>query len=283
LFLWAGLDVVYLISFLYLSPLSDVSRFHFALAHICGILVATMVMFTGIGAGIMWIPLLTMLNVNPSEAVAISIFTQIAGKGIGSFNYIRQKLVDFEIVRSFLPYSLIGVTIGYVSGFMISNHSEKFLLYIFIAVALYLLVKMLRSLFDDPKVEIRHSKPHHSMGNAPIVIVASFFTGLLSIGNSDWLIPHMERNLRLSTQKSVATGLFIMFGVSVFYLLLTIIAVSLGFKGWPQSSSILFATCSGVIMGGQIGTRLIRFQWLRERQKHAFILMLMLSIIHLLW
>lgn len=36
-------------------------------------------------------------------------------------------------------------------------------------------------------------------------------------------------------------------------------------------------------MGGQAGTRLIHIKWLKRHQKHAFILMLGLSIIHLLW
>ena len=114
-------------------------------------------------------------------------------------------------------------------------------------------------------------------------MVSSFFTGLLSIGNSDWLIPHMESNLKMHPSRAVATGLFIMFCCSLFFLCLSAATVWAGMQSWPQSSPILLATCSGVIVGGQIGTRLVKVQWLKDHQKHAFILMLCLSIIHLLW
>jgi uncharacterized membrane protein YfcA len=93
----------------------------------------------------------------------------------------------------------------------------------------------------------------------------------------------MERNLKIPTNKAIATGLFIMFCSSVFFLIVYYIGVLIGFQTWPENSPVLFATCSGVIVGGQIGTRLTKFQWLKDHQKHAFILMLCLSIIHLLW
>ena len=48
---------------------------------------------------------------------------------------------------------------------------------------------------------------------------------------------------------------FIMFCTSLFFLLLMAVSVTFGIRSWPASSPILFATCSGMIIGGQIGTR----------------------------
>ena len=90
-------------------------------------------------------------------------------------------------------------------------------------------------------------------------------------------------NLKIPTPRAVASGLFIMFVSILFYLFLVWLSVKTGHGSWPEGTYMLFATCSGVVMGGQIGTRLIRILWFREHQKHGFIIMLAMSIIHLLW
>jgi len=281
---WLLMDAVYLcVIMTFLGDGIDIPTWEFFTAHFSGITIGTLVMFTGLGAGVLWIPILTFLHVKPSEAVSISIFTQIAGKGMGSINYLLAGMVDLKVARYFIPFALMGALTGYIAGFILSMKYEKILLVIFLVVASYLLVTMIQSLNDDPD---DHPKPVDTQAlvkSAPIVLISSFFTGLLSIGNTDWLIPHMEQKLQMNTSRSVATGLFVMFITSLFFLLMTQISVCFHLRSWPHSTPLLFATCSGVMIGGQIGTRLIRYPWLLKRQKHAFILLLALSIIHLLW
>ncbi len=281
---WVLMDFIYLgIICIFLGSEIHLSVSQFMVFHLAGVLIGTMVMFTGLGAGMLWVPILTLMDIKPSEAVSISIFTQIAGKGIGSLTYLVSGMVDLEVARRLIPCSLLGAFFGYVAGFLISGKYEKALLYVFVLVAGYLLVKMIQSLNEPPVENRAHYEKIDMKGSYPIALVSSFFTGFLSIGNTDWLIPHMERKLKMTTSRAVATGLFIMFLTSLFFLLMTFISVCLNLRSWPHSTSILFATCSGVILGGQVGTRLIRYRWFRERQKHAFILLLAMSIIHLLW
>ncbi len=281
---WLATDAVYLLllSF-FLGREFSLPFSRLILIHVLGIGVGTMVMFTGLGAGMLWIPVLTFLGIRPTEAVSISIFTQIAGKGIGSLTYLLTGMVDMKVALRFIPMALTGAGLGYLSGFFISREYERLLLYIFLMIAGYLLFKMIQSL-NEP-VSDEPFLPHEDAlrKSWPVVVVSSFFTGLLSIGNTDWLIPHMERKLKMPTSRSVATGLFIMFVTTLFFLLLVSISVWLGFRDWPRGTNLLFATCSGVIVGGQIGTRLIRYLWFRKHQKHAFILALALSMVHLLW
>jgi len=283
LIFWIVLDIIYILVIWTVLDIQLLPVHIFFIAHIFGIIVATLVMFTGIGAGVLWLPLLTVSGVPPSEAISLSIFTQIAGKGIGTINYIRDGIANLNIIRHFLPYSFIGITIGFMAGCFLSMKSERILLYVFVGVAFYLLIQMLQSLYNEHRNSCLPLDKTAIKKSWLIVISSSFFTGLLSIGNSDWLIPHMKQKLRMSTTESVATGIVIMFFSVVFYLLLTMASVFLGLNEWPEHSSILFSTCSGVMMGGQIGTRLIRFEWLRKTQQHAFIILLALSIIHLLW
>lgn len=255
----------------------------FILVHLLAVAVGTMVMFTGLGAGVLWIPVLTFLDIRPSEAVAISIFTQIAGKGTGSLTYLFSGMVDMKLSVRFIPMAMLGVALGFLAGFYIPMAYERVLLYIFLLIAGYLLMKTLHSL-NEPEPESNASSGKGTLNQSgPVVVFSSFFTGLLSIGNTDWIIPHMIQKLKIPTPRAVASGLFIMFVSILFYLFLVWLSVKTGHGSWPEGTYMLFATCSGVVMGGQIGTRLIRILWFREHQKHGFIIMLAMSIIHLLW
>ncbi|WP_020585313.1 sulfite exporter TauE/SafE family protein [Desulfobacter curvatus] len=283
---WMLADIAYVFSlFFFLNAVIPLSFSKFLFVHFLAIGVGAMVMFSGLGAGILWIPVLTFLEIRPSEAVAISIFTQIAGKGTGSLTYFFNGMVDVKTAAAFIPMALTGVTLGFLSSFYISRGYEQLLLCIFVLIASYLMIRTIQSLrspgpvIDVPTVippPIIYAKSY------PVVILASFFTGLLSIGNTDWLIPHMTIKLKMPTSRAVATSLLIMFVTILFYLCLVCISVWQGYASWPHGTYLLFATCSGVILGGQIGTRLIRIPWFERYQKHTFIVLLGASIIHLL-
>lgn len=283
---WMLADIAYIFFLsLFFNAVIPLSFSKFMFVHLLAIGVGSMVMFTGLGAGILWIPVLTFLDIRPSEAVAISIFTQIAGKGTGSLTYFFNGMIDVKTAVSFIPMALTGVTLGFLSSFYISRGYEQLLLYIFVLIAAYLLIRTVQSLRSpvpviDPPLVI--PSPIIHANSYPVVILSSFFTGLLSIGNSDWLIPHMTLKLKMPTSRAVATSLLIMFVTILFYLCLTSISVWQGYSSWPHGTYLLFATCSGVIVGGQIGTRLIRIPWFERYQKHTFIVLLGASIIHLL-
>lgn len=283
---WILADTVYVFFlFFFLNAIIPLSFSKFIFVHFLAIGVGAMVMFTGLGAGTLWIPVLTFLEIRPSEAVAISIFTQIAGKGTGSLTYLFNGMVDVKTAAAFIPMALAGVTLGFLSSFYISRGYEQLLLYIFVLIAAYLLIRTIQSLrspppFIDASPVI--TPPIIYARSYPVVIVSSFFTGLLSIGNTDWLIPHMTLKLKMPTSRAVATSLLIMFVAILFYLFLACISVWQGYASWPHGTHLLFATCSGVIVGGQIGIRLILIPWFERYQTHTFIVLLGVSIIHLL-
>ncbi len=284
---WVLIDIIYIFFISsFLGTGIPLSLSQFIGVHLLAIAVGTMVMFAGLGGGVLWIPVLTFLDIRPSEAVAISIFTQIAGKGTGSLTYLFNGMVDMEKAASFIPMALLGVTLGFLAGFCIPTAYDRFLLYIFLLIAGYLLMRTIQSL-NTQNSDADEKIPRDTMPplrrSYPVVVFSSFFTGFLSIGNTDWLIPHMTLKLNMETSRAVATSLFIMFVTILFYLILVCISVWVGNASWPHGTSLLFATCSGVIMGGQIGTRLIRISWLKKHQKHTFIILLAMSIIHLIW
>jgi len=281
---WFFLDFIYIISFLLFSSYNIAGSSGFFIPHFYGIFVGTMVMFTGVGAGVLWFPFLTTLGFTPSEIVPISLFNQITGMGSGSLKYQHDRMLDKKVVQYFIPYTFLGVLLGFIAGFIIPVQHEKWLYLIFIIVVIIILFYMLKnhkSLLLQNKQDVIDDGELKKSGI--IVIISSTFTGLLSIGNSDWLIPYMGSKLKMSNSKAVATGIFIMFTAALFYLFLTLLSVISGIIDIPSKLSILFATCSGVILGGQIGSRLISIEWFKKTQNIAFILMLSLSALHITW
>jgi len=277
--LWFLMDILYITLLFSIPQIPRLPIQTFLFTHFIGIGIATVVMFAGLGAGILWFPVFTYLGFSPLEIIPISLFTQIAGLGSGSLKYCIEKMVNMTIVSRFLPCVFIGVSIGYLSGIFIPREYEKWLLFLFFIVVLYLIVLMIKSLREIPVKKNTGVNPaiFSSFKCRMIVIVSSFFTGFLSIGNSDWLIPYMERRLKIPISRAVATGVFIMFCAACFYFLITAGSALLGTRDWPRHLLILQATCSGVIVGGQIGARLVKIKFIKKYQKPVFILMLVLS------
>jgi len=282
-FLWLLVDILFIIVLFNIPEIKHPLLGAFIITHIYAICIATMVMFTGLGAGVLWFPYFTLIGCSPSESVTLSLLTQMAGKGSGSFQYLIDQMIDWKVVKAFIPYAIVGVLIGYMAGFVLSKKNENWLLLIFIIVVLYLIFTMIRS-FNEQSVNPTH-KPKYELleKSGSVVMSSSFFTGLLSIGNSDWLIPYMIRVLKMPNSRAVATSIFIMFSVTVFFLFLTIGSIFLEIRYLPHLMPILWATCSGVVVGGQIGTRLVKVKIFQKYQLHAFIMMLIISELHMIW
>ncbi len=277
---WLLLDLVYLVVFLLLPGSALLPLGSFFIAHAAGIAVGTTVMFTGVGAGVVWFPFFTLVGFHPAEAASFSLFNQMAGKGSGSLKYLREKMIDWPVALSCIPWAVLGVTAGYLAGFVAPHRYDRWLLLLFAAVVLYLLVAMLVGRKGSPAsaAEVQVLRP-----NRLLVTGSSFFTGVLSVGTSDWLIPHMVRRLRMPVSQAVATGIFVMFSTAVIFWLLIVVSVMLGWRDWPQNPPILFGTVPGVIFGGQIGSRLIRFSRLKQCQSAVFASVLALSAGHMIW
>lgn len=274
---WIVADGVFIACLFLLLADTGPTGVDFAIAHALGIGIATVVMFTGVGGGVLWFPIFIWLGCGPRDAVMLSLFTQIAGKGSGTIRYLRQGMVDLLVGRHFLPYALAGVFAGFVVGRVIPERIDKFLLLLFALTVFYLFWLMIRT--DDGQARGDDNQTASSLpaGGRRIVVTASFFTGLLSIGNSDWLIPYMERRMKMAMNRAVATGIFVMFYSAVFFLAVVLFTVASGQTPSPGHLHLLWGTCSGVIIGGQIGAGLVNFEFVRRHQKRVFAIVLLLA------
>ena len=281
LMFWLLLDVCYVVALFAVPAFRPLPFATFVLAHLAGIAVGTLVMYTGVGAGVVWFPFFTLLGFHPADAASFSLFNQLAGKGSGSFKYVREGMIDWPVVRRCVPFALLGVSAGYLLGMVLPHRYDPWLLLIFAGVVLYLLLALLwRKLRPDP--------PGEPFGETPpasrlLVAVSSVFTGMISVGTSDWLIPHLMRRLRLPASRAVATGIFMMFITALFFWLLIGSGVLLGWRDWPANPPLLFGTVPGVMIGAQFGSRLVRFAVMKRVQPAVFMAVLALSTGHMIY
>lgn len=280
--LWLLADAVFVALVFSWPDLSRPTLDNFLIGHFLGIAIATVVMYTGMGGGILWFPAFVWFGCNPTEAVALSLFTQIAGKGSGTFKYWQSDLIDKKVALRFMPHALIGVSAGFLLSLVLPEQFERWMLLFFSFAVFYLFWIMLRSLITHSDHIGGQMDDAHLAQSWPVVLTSSAFTGLLSIGNSAWLIPHMEQKLRMQISRAVATSVAIMFYMAIFFLLVNLASIQVGMTQWPDLMPLLWATCSGVIIGGQIGAGLVDFDWLKSHQKLVFVIALFFSASHML-
>ncbi len=281
LLFWLLLDACYVVALFTVPAFRPLPFTTFALAHLAGIAVGTLVMYTGVGAGVVWFPFFTLLGFHPADAASFSLFNQFAGKGSGSFKYVRDGMIDWPVVRRCMPMALLGVSGGYLLGMVLPHRYDPWLLLIFAGVVLYLLLALLwrklrPSQVDDGSVEVPPASRLLVMGS-------SIFTGMLSVGTSDWLIPHLMRRLRMPASRAVATGIFVMFITALFFWVLISFGVLVGWRAWPANPPLLFGTVPGVMIGAQCGSRLVRFAVMKRAQPAVFMAVLALSCGHMIY
>ncbi|MCD4689566.1 MAG: sulfite exporter TauE/SafE family protein [Desulfuromonadaceae bacterium] len=281
LLFWLLLDACYVVALFTVPAFRPLPFTTFALAHLAGIAVGTLVMYTGVGAGVVWFPFFTLLGFHPADAASFSLFNQFAGKGSGSFKYVRDGMIDWPVVRRCMPMALLGVSGGYLLGMVLPHRYDPWLLLIFAGVVLYLLLALLwRKLRPPPVGEASLEAPPASR---LLVMGSSIFTGMLSVGTSDWLIPHLMRRLRMPASRAVATGIFVMFITALFFWVLISFGVLVGWRDWPANPPLLFGTVPGVMIGAQCGSRLVRFAVMKRAQPAVFMAVLALSCGHMIY
>jgi len=113
--------------------------------------ISTIAMMSGIGGALLFSPVfMLVLGLSPKNAIATGLVIEIFGFSSGVIGYLKQKTVNFEIVKKLLiwilPFTIMGVLIG------------KFVNAVFLKV---LLINMLfylsyQFLIQNKKCEAKH-------------------------------------------------------------------------------------------------------------------------------
>jgi uncharacterized membrane protein YfcA len=242
------------------------------------ILIATIAMASGVGGATFFSPLFILaLGLPPEVAIGTGLITEVFGFASGLFAYFRKRLIDFSLGLTLLvvtiPLALVGT---WVAGLVDAEILKVILGVGLFAVALSFLrapehkdVVRMNDAIDEEyggdKAEtclvtadgeqVCYTVCNKTEGRL-IAGVGGLFVGMISTGLGELNGYFLLQRCRVPSKVSVAT--------SVFVVALTALAASAGHLiRFTQAGdevlntvlSIVIFTVPGVIIGGQLGSR----------------------------
>ena len=226
--------------------------------YILSILMGAVLGSLGAGGSILILPILVyFIGINPILATSYSLIIVGLTALIGSFNYVRNKQINFSIALIFAIPSLITVYLtrryflptlpDNLSLFNIIINKDLFIMILFSVLMILAAFFMIRS--KEIKNKNNISKPH-LISNIIIIIegiAVGFFTGIIGAGGGFLIIPALVLLSGLDMKTAIGSSLFIIFIKSLF-----------GFIGDHQSNvtidyNILLGIMSFTIIGLFLG------------------------------
>jgi len=97
---------------------------------------ATIALATGLSGALFFSPFfLLAVGLAPAQAIGAGLLTEAFGTSFGSFNYFRQRVVDFKTVRILL---LAAIPAGII-GALVAQNTDSSILQIILGIALIVL------------------------------------------------------------------------------------------------------------------------------------------------
>jgi len=242
------------------------------------VLIATVAMAAGVGGATFFSPLFILaLGLPPEVAIGTGLITEVFGFASGLFAYAKQRLIDYK-----LGLALLIVTIPMaVLGTIAANWIDSLVLKVILGVGLFVVALSFLRTPDHEEVdrfdnaideeyggektetilttsdgaEIRYTVCNRTEGRL-IAGIGGLFVGLISTGLGELNGYFLLRRCRVPSKVSIAT--------SVFVVAVTALAASVGhFLSFAQAGgetlltvlNIVIFTIPGVILGGQLGSR----------------------------
>jgi uncharacterized membrane protein YfcA len=238
---------------------------------IAGAGIASIAMFSGLGGGVFWMPLLlTSCNLPAREAVITTLLIQCFGQASAFAANAGRGLIDWRLAGIEAAAGVPGAAIGVWLFTIIEPSYIQLILGIIIFLIAYIFLA--GSDFFDSGGERAEIGP--AIKGLPIAFAGGILTGLLGIGTGDWLVPYFNKKCKLAMNRSVATGIALM-------MLLSITAFSMQtITGTDVRWDVAFPAMGGVIIGAQAGS------WMLNRTsdvkfKEIFVLLLVFLAAHI--
>lgn len=229
--------------------------------------IATIAMSSGISGALFFSPFfLLIVGLQPAQAIGAGLITELFGTSFGSYNYVRQRVVDFQTVRFLLSASIPAA----VAGAFLANRIEAGILQIVFGVALLLLAIIViyhSSQKDKPPtgrvldqsrkttaIRARDGSTYsyrtcnRSIG-VTLAGIGAFLTGLMSAGLPEITTTQLMLRCHIPLRVAVATAIFVL-TVTVFF------AAGVHALSAQPAWHVVIWSIPGVMIGAQIGPRL---------------------------
>jgi len=200
----------------------------------------------GLGGGLIFAPLLILLNFPISTAVSASLFLNGIAAVSASYNYYRKRMVDFTIALPLIVSSSLAAPLGALT----TDHVNIRVFYgVLCAVVLFAAVRMF---FSNPteRVSDQISRTRKMLGGSLIGLGIGFMGGMLGIGGGVFIVPLLIYIIQIRAKMAAATSMFIVV-FSSFSGFFTHVSIAK-----PDWGFILLAAVFS-FAGGQLGSRVM--------------------------
>lgn len=250
-------------------------------------LVATGAMLGGIGGAAMFMPIFLIVFpflgpefaiAGPVAAIGVALLTEAFGFSSGLIGYLRRRLIDFKVAKSLI---IIAVPSAIIGSFL-SQYADPDMLKVMYGILMLILAYVMlrrpsskekeqitkdtlsgkfehigheRTVIDNTGNTFRYHLCHPGKGRG-FTSLGGFITGLMSVGIGEIVTPQLVRSCKMPVSVAAAT--------SVFVIILTVAAASGthiyalisegGIDAVPWN--LVIYTAPGVVIGGQIGSKL---------------------------
>ena len=271
------------------------------------ILVATTATLGGIGGAAVFIPLFIILFpllgpeyalAGPVTAIGIALLTQTFGFSSALIGYLRRRLVDFKTAKPFIvigiPTAVIGAFLSHLADPTLLKFSYGILMLVLVCFLLkkpkqkemYKVSKALSGDLDvgqERKVIAKDGSVYNyhivRLGNGSYITgIGGFITGLMSVGIGEVVMTQLIRNFRVPVPVAAATSVLIVtltiMLASFTHVLSLISEGGLGAIPW----NLVMYTIPGVIIGGQVGTKLQGYVSSKKMERVIVIVFVLIGI-----
>lgn len=211
-------------------------------------------MSAGISGANFWIPVyLFFIELDIKIVFWLALLTMIFGFGSGVVRNTYQGTVNWYIVKQYLIPTVPAAVIG---SLLTSYVNEKVLIFIFGSfIFIYGTYQLIVSITSQ-KVPLKHQRVFWELG-----FIAGFLKGLIATGLGKLIVPGMWNHEKIENPSQViGSAVVIIFIVDIVAAMtrMNSVFVSGLIENRTIIMSVLIFVIPSVVIGGQIGPRIIR-------------------------
>ena len=220
-----------------------------------GVMIGAMSGFFGIGGGMILVPILLTIGFAIKDAIGISIMQMVFSSLFGSYlNYKKGSLQFNEGIF----VGLGGFVGGYIAGFVTPYVSDKVLAYLFLALLLFAIAKLLFSTSNTQGANEVKELPKALLFTIGVGI--GIFSIMLGVGGAILLTPILVGFLHYPIKKAVSAGLFFVVFSSIAGLIGRVLHSSIALEPALQVAvASLFGVAIGIRLKERVNNRHHKF------------------------
>ncbi|MCI3919568.1 sulfite exporter TauE/SafE family protein [Paenibacillus sp. TRM 82003] len=225
---------------------------------IMGFLVGALVGLTGVGGAALLTPVLMLIGISPSVAIATDLFYNSVTKLFGSIQHIRQKTVNLGLVK-YLAIGSVPSAIGAVLLVLayppLAEHQDAIMKHALgVVLIVVALATILKQFFDKLGSNRWQELPLANKRGMTILIgvVLGFIVGLTSIGSGSLFALAMIYLYRMKSAELVGTDILHAF------ILVTAAGAIHAFFGninYLLACNLLIGSVPGVVLGSRLSAK----------------------------